>query len=86
MPDHTSLGTDISVAAIRDYLFAKNVQKGDTIVLNPVDFDKITDEYKSNGETIEIPFSILGVRIVKDTADEVPAGKLHILKNDSTIQ
>lgn len=86
MPEHTSLGTDVSVAAIRDYLFAGNVQKGDTIVLSSIDYEKIAAEFKAGEQPIEIPLNILGVTISKDTANKIEPGKIHVVKSSDTIQ
>lgn len=86
MPEHTSLGTDVSVAAIRDYLFAGKVQKGDTIVLSSTDYEKIAAEFKAGDGTIDIPLNILGVTIAQDTTHTVEPGKIHVVKNNDTIQ
>nr|WP_322626412.1 hypothetical protein [uncultured Flavobacterium sp.] len=86
MPEHTSLGTDVSVAAIRDYLFSGKVQKGDTIVLSSIDYEKIATEFKAGEQPIEIPLNILGVTISKDSANKIEPGKIHVIKNSDTIQ
>lgn len=86
MSEHTSLGTHVSVSAIRDYLFAGKAQKGDTIVLSNIDYEKIAAEFKAGDEPVEIPLNILGITITKDTANKVEPGKIHVIKNSDTIQ
>lgn len=75
----------VSVAAIRDYLFAKKIDKGDSIVLNQADYANIIEDIKHSGESVDIPLNVLGVLLVKDTTDNVPAGKMQIIKNEKTI-
>lgn len=86
MPEHTSLGTDVSVAAIRDYLFAGKIQKGDTLVLSSTDYEKIAAEFKAGDGPIDIPLNILGVTIIQDTNLAVVPGKIHVIKKSDTIQ
>lgn len=82
MSEFVVVGKTISVASIRDYLFAKTIDKGDSLVLNPMDFEHLTDEIKASGDPIDIPLNVLGVLIVKDTSGEVPVGKVQIVEND----
>ena len=82
MSEFVVVGHAISIASIRDYLFAKKIDKGDTIVLNPVDYEHIADEIKNSEGPIDIPVNVLGVLLVKDTSDNVPIGKVQIVKNE----
>ena len=82
MSEFVVVGHAISIASIRDYLFAKKIDKGDTLVLNPSDYDSIGEEIKNSEEPIDIPVNVLGVLLVKDTTDTVPVGKVQIVKND----
>jgi hypothetical protein len=82
MPEFVVIGTPISIASIRDYLFAKRIDKGDSLVLNPVDFEHLTEEIKASEEPIEVPLNVFGVLLIKDTTGEVPAGKVQIVEND----
>lgn len=86
MPNHTTLGTEINVASIRDFLFSGNVEPGDSLVLNETDYNRIAAEFKAGEQPIEIPLTILGLTIMKDTTATLPAGKIHVIKNDSTIE
>ena len=82
MSEFVAIGSDISTAVIRDYLFAKKIDKGDSLVLNVQDFEHILDEIRHSEEPIDIPLNILGVLLIKDTTGDVPAGKVQIVKND----
>ena len=82
MPEFVVVGKTISVAAIRDYLFAKRIDKGDSLVLNPMDFDHLIEEIKASDEPVDIPLNVLGVLILKDTSGEVPVGKVQIVEDD----
>jgi hypothetical protein len=82
MSEFVVVGKTISVAAIRDYLFAKRIDKGDSLVLNPMDFDHLIEEIKASDEPVDIPLNVLGVLILKDTSGEVPVGKVQIVEND----
>ncbi|WP_294823460.1 hypothetical protein [uncultured Flavobacterium sp.] len=82
MPEFVVIGSEISIASIRDYLFAKRIDKGDSLVLNPMDYEKLTEEIKASEEPIDIPLNVLGVLIIKDTTGEVPNGKVQIVGDD----
>ncbi len=82
MSEFVVIGHAISVAAIRDYLFAKKIDKGDSIVLNPHDYENLLDEIRNSDEPIDIPVNVLGVLLLKDTTGDVPAGKIQIVKNE----
>jgi hypothetical protein len=82
MSEFVVVGNHITVASIRSYLFAKRIDKGDTLVLNPMDFEHLIGDIKESGEPIDIPLNVLGVLLVKDTSGDVPVGKLQIVKNE----
>lgn len=82
MAEFVVIGNEISIASIRSFLFAKKIDKGDSLVLNPMDYENITEEIKNSEEPIDIPLNVLGVRIVKDTSGEVPNGKVQIVEDD----
>ncbi len=82
MSEFVLIGKEITVTAIRDYLFAKKLDKGDSIVLNPIDYDNLIQEIKHSGDAIDIPVNILGVLLVKDTSGDVPLGKVQIIQDD----
>ncbi|HYD91215.1 MAG TPA: hypothetical protein VEA37_06965 [Flavobacterium sp.] len=82
MPEFVVVGNPISIASIRDYLFAKKIDKGDSLVLNPMDFEHILEEIRNSGEPVDIPLNVLGVLLIKDTTGEVPNGKVQIVEDD----
>lgn len=82
MPEFVVVGNPISIASIRDYLFAKKIDKGDSLVLNPMDFEHILDEIRNSGDPVDIPLNVLGVLLIKDTTGEVPNGKVQIVEDD----
>ncbi|AWH85937.1 hypothetical protein HYN59_12835 [Flavobacterium album] len=82
MAEFVVIGNEISIAAIRSFLFAKKIDKGDSLVLNPMDYENILEEIKNSEEPIDIPLNVLGVRILKDTSGEVPNGKVQIVEDD----
>jgi len=82
MPEYVVVGTPISIASIRDYLFAKKIDKGDSLVLNPMDFEHILEEIRNSDDPVDIPLNVLGVLLIKDTTGEVPQGKVQIVEDD----
>jgi hypothetical protein len=82
MPEYVVIGSKITIASIRDFLFAKRIDKGDSLVLNPMDFEHIGEEIKNSEEGVPVPLNVLGVRILKDTSGDVPLGKVQIVEDD----
>ncbi|RWW91984.1 hypothetical protein [Flavobacterium cerinum] len=82
MSEFVVLGNTISVASIRSYLFAKKIDKGDSLVINPMDYENILDEIRNSDEPLDIPLNILGVLLIKDTTGNVPLGKVQIIENE----
>lgn len=82
MSEFVVLGNSITVAAIRSYLFTKKIDKGDSLVINPMDYENILDEIRSSDEPLDIPLNVLGVLLIKDTSGNVPLGKVQIIKNE----
>lgn len=73
----------ISVASIRDYIITHRVDQGDTIVLNPHDFEQLIHDIKSSSDEMpDIPLKLLGVIITQDSTDAIPIGKVQIVKNE----
>lgn len=82
MSEFVVIGNKIGVAEVRNYLFAKKLDKGDSIVLNPTDYDNLIQEIKHSGDSVDIPVNVLGVLLVKDTSGNVPVGKVQIIQDD----
>lgn len=82
MSEFVVLGNTISVASIRSYLFSKKIDKGDSLVINPMDYENLLDEIRNSEEPVDIPLNVLGVLLIKDTTGNVPLGKVQIIKNE----
>jgi len=82
MPEYAVIGSKITIASIRDFLFTKKIDKGDSLVLNPMDYENILEEIRTSGEPIAIPLNVLGVLLLKDTSGDVPLGKVQIVEDD----
>lgn len=82
MPEYVVIGSKINTASIRDFLFAKRIDRGDSLVLNPIDYEHLLEEIRHSGETIPVPLDVLGVLITKDPSGEVPLGKVQIVEDD----
>lgn len=82
MPEYVVIGSKINTASIRDFLFAKRIDKGDSLVLNPMDYEQLLEEIKQSEEPIPIPLNVLDVLILKDTSGDVPVGKVQIVEDD----
>ncbi|NUY79461.1 hypothetical protein HUK80_01025 [Flavobacterium sp. MAH-1] len=73
----------MSVAGIRDYIITHRIDQGDTLVLNPHDFEHLIQDMKNSAEGIpDIPVKILNVIVTQDSTDTVPIGKVQIVKNE----
>ncbi|WP_343623843.1 hypothetical protein [Flavobacterium lindanitolerans] len=84
MSQQIIIGNPISFKSIRDYIFNHKVNKGDCIVLNPLNYKSLIEEIKhSHEETIEIPINVFGVLLVRDETDSVELGKIQIVKNEN---
>jgi len=82
MSEFVFISDTMSVAAIRDYLFTKKIDKGDSLVFNPMDYEKLIEEIKNSDEPIQIPVNVLGVLLIKDTSGDIPVGKVQIVENE----
>lgn len=82
MSTQTFIGNPISFKILRDYIFEHKINKGDSIALNPLNYNAILEEIKSSAEEgIQIPINVFGVLIVEN--DDVEIGKVQIIKNEN---
>lgn len=79
MSQQIFIGSTISFKSIRDYIFDHKINKGDSIVLNPMNYQSIMEEIKKSEEEIEIPINVFGVLLVQH--DSVELGKIQIVKD-----
>lgn len=83
MSEFIFIGNTISVYALRDYIMRHKIDAGDSLVLNPHDFEIIIQEIKTSAEGLhDFPVKLLEVIITKDTTNTIPIGKLQIVKNE----
>lgn len=86
MAQQFTLGKEISVRLLRDYVIEHKVDKGDSIVLSALNYEHIVEEMKNSPEGLSIPIKILGVLIAKDNTHSVETGKIQIVKNQNLDQ
>jgi hypothetical protein len=86
MSQQFTIGKEISVRVLRDYVIEHKVNKGDSIVLSALNYEHILEEMRHSGEQIPVPLEILGVRILKDNMNSVETGKIQIVKNEHLNQ
>lgn len=83
MSEQIFIGSNISFHLLRDYIFDHKVNKGDSIVLHPLNYEHILEEMRHSESGIEIPVNVFGIRIVKDNSGSVDIGKISIIKNEN---
>ncbi|HEX9981005.1 MAG TPA: hypothetical protein VGB50_10630 [Flavobacterium sp.] len=84
MSEQIKIGSEITFPVLRDYIFEHKVNRGDSIVLNPLNYEHIIDEIRhSHEESIEIPINIFGVLLIKDATGTVETGRIQIIKNET---
>lgn len=83
MGQQVFIGSKISFAAIRNYIFDHKLNKGDTLAVHPQNYEDLIAEAKKGEDPIDIPFDMLGVLVIKDTTDTVEHGKILIIKNET---
>ena len=84
MAEQFFIGSNISFQTIRDYIFEHKINKGDTVVLNPLNYEQILEEIRKSSEPIPVPLNVFGVLLVKDTTGSVDIGKVQFVKNENT--
>lgn len=82
MSEFAIVAHGISIESLRDYLLAKKIDKGDSLVLNPADYETILEEIRNSDEGIDIPLNIFGVLLIKDITDTVPTGKVQVIETE----
>lgn len=86
MSQQFTLGKEISIRLLRDYIIEHKVNPGDSIVVNPMNFEHLVEEARKSPEGIDIPMKIVGVIIAKDNTAGVEVGKIQIVKNEHLHQ
>ena len=86
MSQQITLGKEISVRLLRDYIIEHKINPGDSIVVNPLNFEHLIEEARKSPEGITIPLKLLGIIIAKDNTASVDIGKIQIVKNEHLNQ
>lgn len=86
MSQQFTIGKEISVRLLRDYIIEHKVNQGDSIILSPVNFEHIIEEMKHSPEGLTVPVDILGIIIAKDNTNSVETGKIQIVKDENLNQ
>lgn len=86
MAQQFTIGKEITTPLLRDYVIEHKVNRGDSIVLNPLNYQHIIEEIRHSEESIPMPINILGILLIKDTTDTVETGKIQIVKNENLNQ
>jgi hypothetical protein len=86
MSQQFTIGKEISIRVLRDYIIEHKVDKGDGIVLSALNYEHILDEIRHSGESIPVPINVLGILLLKDTTNSVETGKIQIIKNQNLNQ
>lgn len=83
MSEQIFIGGKITFQSLRDYIIEHRIDRGDSLVLNPINYEHILVEIKhAHTESVEIPVNVFGVLLIKDTTSTVDIGKIQIVKNE----
>ena len=73
----------ICIKSLRDIILDLNLTDDDSIALHKLNFEDLVIEHREfYGESMRIPFFLLGVLIREDDKSRTPLNKLSIIKND----
>lgn len=86
MSQQFTIGKEISVRILRDYIIEHKVDKGDSIVLSALNYSHVVEEARHSAEGLSLPLNILGILILKDDTNSVETGKIQIVKNQNLNQ
>ena len=83
MSEQIFIGSNITFQSLRDYIFEHKINKGDSLILNPLNYEKIIDEIRHQEASISVPVNVFGILLIKDTTGSVDVGKVQIVKNEN---
>ncbi len=85
MSEFVVIGHRITFAALRDYVLSHKIDAGDAILVHAHDYENLLEEVKNSGDgTPQLTLEIMGVLVTRDAADNVPVGKVQVVKNDKS--
>lgn len=82
-PELKYIGKDITIKTIRDYIIDTGLTEDNAILLNSQNFDDIVLEYlEFYGESIEMPYYLVGILIGEDESGKIPHNRIGLIKHD----
>lgn len=77
------IGAKINLKSLRDAILKFQLSDDESIVLHTRNFDDLVLEYRQfYGESLEVPFYLLGILIIEDYESVVPYGRVGIDKKE----
>ena len=82
-PELKYIGKQITIKTLKDYI-VDCILEDKVILLNSQNFDNIVLEYRDfYNESMEIPYSILGILITEDNTKKVPLDRIGLINDDN---
>lgn len=79
-----TIGHTITFPTLRDYIITHRIDSGDSIVVNPHDYEGLVHEVKHSPDGMAgMPIKVMGVLVTQDTTDTIPVGKMQVVKNEA---
>ena len=70
----------ITFDAMREFIIERELTDSVALVLHPDSFNELVLDYLDfNGNQIERPFEILGIKVLQDSTGNIPKSQIHIL-------
>ncbi|WKL44887.1 hypothetical protein [Flavobacterium sp. ZE23DGlu08] len=82
-PELKYIGKQITIKTLKDYIVDCKLEDK-VILLNSQNFDTIVLEYRDfYNESMEIPYSIIGILITEDNTKKVPLDRIGLINDDN---
>lgn len=82
-PELKYIGKHITIKTLKDYIVDCKLEDK-VILLNSQNFDNIVLEYRDfYNESMEIPYSIIGILITEDNTKKVPLDRIGLINDDN---
>jgi len=79
-PEIKYIGKQITIEALKDFIVDTESFKEKVILLNSQNFDDIVLEHRDfYGESMEVPFYLIGVLITEDETKKVPLNRIGVI-------
>lgn len=77
------IGKAITIKTIKDFITDTKLSDEKIIILNSQNFDDIVLEYLDfYGESMTIPYSLIGILIIEDENGKIPLNRIGIIDDD----